>query len=104
MLPLVHLEEIDKVVGDDGVWFNTEVLIAVGEQTGLHYHLDVPSTVVYLAGDRQPRPWDGVSLRTDVESGTDSAGRGFLVLTQGAWSCQPSALSTPSYWSWGMAP
>ena len=27
-----HLEEIAKVVGNDGVWFNTEVLIAVGEK------------------------------------------------------------------------
>ena len=27
-----HLEEISEVVGDDGVWFNTEVLIAVGEK------------------------------------------------------------------------
>lgn len=28
----VHREEIDEVLGDDGVWFNTEVLIAVGEK------------------------------------------------------------------------
>jgi len=27
-----HLEEISEVTGDDGVWFNTEVLIAVGEK------------------------------------------------------------------------
>jgi len=27
-----HLKEIEDVVGDDGVWFNTEVLIAVGEK------------------------------------------------------------------------
>ncbi len=27
-----HLKKIDKVIGDDGVWFNTEVLIAVGEK------------------------------------------------------------------------
>jgi ubiquinone/menaquinone biosynthesis C-methylase UbiE len=27
-----HMEEIAEVVGDDGVWFNTEVLIAVGEK------------------------------------------------------------------------
>ena len=25
-----HLKEIEDVVGDEGVWFNTEVLIAVG--------------------------------------------------------------------------
>ena len=27
-----HLEEIEKVIGSDGVWFNTEVLIAVGNK------------------------------------------------------------------------
>ncbi len=27
-----HLKEIDEVIGDNGVWFNTEVLIAVGEK------------------------------------------------------------------------
>ena len=28
----IHREEISEVLGDDGVWFNTEVLIAVGEK------------------------------------------------------------------------
>ena len=27
-----HIKEISDVLGDDGVWFNTEVLIAVGEK------------------------------------------------------------------------
>jgi hypothetical protein len=27
-----HIQEIDEVIGNDGVWFNTEVLIAVGEK------------------------------------------------------------------------
>jgi hypothetical protein len=27
-----HLKEITEVIGDGGVWFNTEVLIAVGEK------------------------------------------------------------------------
>ena len=27
-----HLKEIAEVVGNDGVWFNTEVLIAVGKK------------------------------------------------------------------------
>jgi arylsulfatase A-like enzyme len=62
--------------------------IAVGEQTGLHYHLDVAATVVELAGAQLPASWDGVSLRSDVTEGADAAGREFLVLTQGAWSCQ----------------
>ena len=28
----VHRKEIDELLGDDGVWFNTEVLIAVGKK------------------------------------------------------------------------
>lgn len=27
-----HLQEISSVLGADGVWFNTEVLIAIGEK------------------------------------------------------------------------
>ena len=27
-----HLKEISEIIGDDGVWFNTEILIAVGEK------------------------------------------------------------------------
>lgn len=27
-----HLKELAKVIGEDGVWFNTEVLIGVGEK------------------------------------------------------------------------
>lgn len=28
----IHMDEISQLIGDDGVWFNTEVLIAVGEK------------------------------------------------------------------------
>ena len=28
----VHRQEIADLLGDEGVWFNTEVLIAVGEK------------------------------------------------------------------------
>lgn len=28
-----HLEEIEQVIGSDGIWFNTEVLIAVGNKS-----------------------------------------------------------------------
>ena len=28
----VHMNEIEEIVGKDGVWFNTEVLIAIGEK------------------------------------------------------------------------
>lgn len=29
----VHMEEIEQVIGDDGIWFNTEVFIAIGEKS-----------------------------------------------------------------------
>jgi len=29
----VHMQEIEQVIGDEGVWFNTEVLIAIGEKS-----------------------------------------------------------------------
>jgi len=28
----VHREEIAELLGEEGIWFNTEVLIAVGEK------------------------------------------------------------------------
>ena len=28
----IHLEEVSKLIGEKGVWFNTEVLIAIGEK------------------------------------------------------------------------
>jgi len=31
-LEQAHLKEIEDIVGDDVVWFNTEVLIAVGKK------------------------------------------------------------------------
>ena len=56
---------------------------------GLQYHLDVAATVVDLAGLRIPSHWDGESVAKHVREGND-AGREFLVLSQGAWSCQRS--------------
>jgi len=29
---VMHLNEIEGAIGDDGVWFNSEVLIAVGKK------------------------------------------------------------------------
>ena len=56
---------------------------------GLHYHLDIASTVVDLAGIRIPSHWDGQSLTEDLHSRIDG-GREHLILSQGAWSCQRS--------------
>lgn len=57
-------------------------------QTGLAYHLDLAATIVDLAGVTPPGDWDGISLRPQVEAGTDGPGREHLVLTQGAWTAQ----------------
>jgi choline-sulfatase len=59
-----------------------------GVRPGLHYHLDVAATVADLAGARLPRHWDGVSIRPQLEIGADQQGREYLVLSQGAWTCQ----------------
>ena len=56
---------------------------------GLQYHLDVAATVVDLAGLRIPSHWDGESVAKHVREGNDAV-REFLVLSQGAWSCQRS--------------
>ncbi len=59
---------------------------------GLHYHVDFAATVVELVGGRIPSHWDGVSFADalrDGQLGSDS-GRDYLVVSQGAWSCQRS--------------
>ena len=62
--------------------------LAAGVQPGLHYQLDVAATVADLAGAVLPEHWDGVSLRAPLERGEAAPGRDFLVLSQGAWTCQ----------------
>lgn len=62
---------------------------------GLHYQVDVAATVVELAGGAVPGNWDGraftdglrAGLRADASSGA-AHGRDFLILSQGAWTCQ----------------
>jgi choline-sulfatase len=57
-------------------------------QDGFHYHLDLTATLAELLGESQPETWDGRSFATAL-SGPDQ-GREYLVLSQGAWSCQRS--------------
>ncbi len=59
-----------------------------GIEGGLHYHLDIAATVADLAGVSLPDHWDGLSLRAQLEAGEDVRGREYLVLSQGAWTCQ----------------
>lgn len=63
---------------------------AAGEvRSGLHYHLDLPATLVELLGGSAPPVWDGESFAASLQPGAD-AGRDYLVISQGAWSCQRS--------------
>lgn len=55
----------------------------------LHYHLDFAATVTELVGGKVPAIWDGRSFAGALRDGQES-GREFLVLSQGAWSCQRS--------------
>ena len=69
-------------------WPGITDALAGQEQSALHYHLDLPATLVSLLGVEQPKNWDGESFAQSL-SGPDS-GRDFLILSQGAWSCQRS--------------
>jgi arylsulfatase A-like enzyme len=56
---------------------------------GLHYQVDLAATVIELAGGAVPANWDGQSLAT--RRGPNEGGaRDFLVLAQGAHTCQRS--------------
>jgi len=49
--------------------------------TGLHYHLDFAAALIEMAGGKVPANWDGRALNHP---------RDYLVVSQGAWSCQRS--------------
>ncbi len=55
----------------------------------LHYQFDLGASLVELAGSGVPNNWDGVSIDDKIKSGKDE-GRNFLVLSQGAHTCQRS--------------
>ena len=55
---------------------------------GLHYHLDLTATLVALLGGERPSTWDGRSFDPAFQG--EATGRDYLVLSQGAWSCQRS--------------
>jgi len=58
-----------------------------GVDDDLHYHLDLPPSLVELAGGEVPEGWDGDSFAPSLTDG-DSCGREYLVTGQGAWACQ----------------
>src|SRR4051812_17158556 len=53
----------------------------------LHYHCDFAATTIELLGGKVPENWDGVSFSESLKRGAPD-GREFLVISQGAWSCQ----------------
>ena len=55
--------------------------------SALHYHFDFAATTIELLGGTVPANWDGRSFAHAMKSNSQS-GREFLVLSQGAWSCQ----------------
>lgn len=57
---------------------------------GFHYNLDLTATITELVGGDAPALWDGISFASALNSDQDG-GRPYLVLSQGAWSCQRSA-------------
>lgn len=61
--------------------------LSPGVQSGLHYQIDVAATVLQLLEQPVPDVWDGVGFATELGAG-QAAGRPFLVLSQGAWTCQ----------------
>jgi arylsulfatase A-like enzyme len=60
--------------------------LAPGRYGGLHYQIDVTATLLELLGQEIPDSWDGQSFAASLSGG--SVGREYLVLSQGAWTCQ----------------
>jgi len=58
--------------------------------SALHYQTDVAASLIELAGGAVPARWDGRSFAPSLRAG-NPAGRGSLVLSQCAWSCQRAA-------------
>lgn len=55
----------------------------------LHYHLDLPPTIMDLLGIERPTSWDGASYAPTIMNGEDT-GRQYLVFSQCVHVCQRS--------------
>jgi arylsulfatase A-like enzyme len=53
----------------------------------LHYHFDWAASLIELAGGQVPEIWDGEPFTEAFRAGQEQ-GREYLVISQGAWSCQ----------------
>jgi choline-sulfatase len=68
-------------------WPRVTDRFAGSSDPGLHYQFDVAATLVELAGGRVPSGWDARSFEPALRVGA-TEGREYLVVSQGAWSCQ----------------
>lgn len=64
--------------------------VQAGVEDGLIYHLDYAATLIELLGGQVPENWDGQSFAKALDANTVFNGRPYVVLSQGAWSCQRS--------------
>lgn len=55
--------------------------------TTLHYHFDFAATMIEMVGGTVPKVWDAASFRSAFAK-NEQSGRDFLVISQGAWTCQ----------------
>jgi arylsulfatase A-like enzyme len=62
---------------------------AGGVDSALHYQFDFAATMIELLGATVPKNWDGRAF-AEAFKRNEQSGRDFLVLSQGAWSCQRS--------------
>ncbi len=69
-------------------WPGVTEAMAGQVQNGFHYHLDLAATLVEMVGGEQPATWDGQSFAPALSGPAN--GRDYLVISQGAWSCQRS--------------
>ncbi|MCB9459090.1 MAG: sulfatase [Anaerolineaceae bacterium] len=69
-------------------WPGITDAVAGQERSAFHYHLDLPATLVDILGGTAPDMWSGQSFASSLQ-GLDK-GRDYLVISQGAWSCQRS--------------
>jgi arylsulfatase A-like enzyme len=58
-----------------------------GVDDEFHYHIDLGPTLVDLVDGEKRDGWDGESFAETVTDG-ETAGRDYLVVSQGAWACQ----------------
>ena len=64
--------------------------LAAGENTALHYNLDLAPTLMDLMGGDQCPLWDGESYADALRNGSVDAGRDEVVISQCAHVCQRS--------------